>query len=48
MECIITLEDVNDNAPTLDMPDGLVWYENTDPGKYKLVFWNLGPTLRHN
>jgi len=28
----ITLEDINDNAPFLDMPDGLVWYENEKPG----------------
>ena len=31
-EVIITLNDINDNAPFLDMPDGLVWYENEPPG----------------
>lgn len=29
----ITLEDINDNAPFLDMPDGLVWYEEQNPGR---------------
>ena len=32
VEVKITLEDINDNAPFLDMPDGLVWYENQAPG----------------
>jgi hypothetical protein len=27
------VEDVNDNAPFLNMPDGLVWPENTPPGE---------------
>ena len=31
-EVIITLNDVNDHPPHLDMPDGLVWYENEPPG----------------
>ena len=26
------LNDINDNPPFLDMPDGLVWYENQSPG----------------
>ena len=34
-EVIITLNDINDNAPFLDMPDGLVWYENKN--KYKII-----------
>ena len=33
VEVKITLEDINDNAPFLDMPDGLVWYENKPAGK---------------
>ena len=28
----ITLDDINDNAPFLNMPEGLVWYENQQPG----------------
>jgi len=32
VEVKITLDDINDNAPYLDMPDGLVWYENEAPG----------------
>lgn len=32
VELVVTLEDINDNAPYLDMPDGLVWYENRGPG----------------
>jgi hypothetical protein len=34
VEFEITLEDVNDNAPFLNMPDGLVWPENSPPGTY--------------
>jgi len=33
VEFEITLEDVNDNAPFLNMPDGLVWPENSPPGE---------------
>ena len=33
VELVITLDDVNDNAPYLDMPDGLVWYENQNQGE---------------
>ena len=29
----VELLDVNDNAPYLDMPEGLVWYENQGPGE---------------
>ena len=29
----IELEDVNDNAPFLDMPEGLQWPENANPGR---------------
>lgn len=29
----ITLTDINDNAPFLDMPYPVVWYENEPPGK---------------
>ena len=36
MEFEVILEDINDNAPFLDMPDGLVWTENQRPG---IVFW---------
>ena len=32
VEVKITLDDINDNAPFLNMPDGLVWYENQAPG----------------
>ena len=32
VELVVSLEDINDNAPHLDMPDGLVWYENKGPG----------------
>ena len=32
VEVKITLNDINDNAPFLNMPDGLVWYENQQPG----------------
>jgi len=32
VEVTIDLEDINDNAPFLNMPDGLVWYENSQPG----------------
>eukprot|EP00096_Caligus_rogercresseyi_P016358 TRINITY_DN898_c0_g1_i1.p1 TRINITY_DN898_c0_g1~~TRINITY_DN898_c0_g1_i1.p1 ORF type:complete len:1540 (+),score=519.42 TRINITY_DN898_c0_g1_i1:230-4849(+) len=32
VEMIIILEDINDNAPFLDMPNGLTWYENQGPG----------------
>ena len=32
VEFEITLDDVNDNAPFLNMPDGLVWPENSPPG----------------
>ena len=32
VEFTITVEDVNDNAPFLNMPEGLVWPENTPPG----------------
>ena len=33
VEFEIELEDVNDNAPFLNMPGGLVWPENTPPGR---------------
>ena len=33
VQVLITLEDTNDNAPFLNMPDGLVWYENQPPGE---------------
>ena len=33
----ITLDDINDNAPFLDMPDGLIWYENQQPGKVGIL-----------
>ena len=36
VEFEVILEDINDNAPFLDMPDGLVWTENQRPG---IVFW---------
>ncbi|XP_063231568.1 DE-cadherin [Bacillus rossius redtenbacheri] len=32
-EVIIILEDINDNAPTLDMVQPVVWYERQPPGK---------------
>ncbi len=32
VEVKITLDDINDNAPFLNMPEGLVWYENQQPG----------------
>ncbi len=32
VEFEIILKDINDNPPFLNMPDGLVWYENEDPG----------------
>ena len=32
VEFEVILEDINDNAPFLDMPDGLVWTENQRPG----------------
>ena len=38
VEVKITLDDINDNAPFLNMPDGLVWYENQPPG-------TVGPLL---
>ncbi len=31
-EFSVIVEDVNDNAPYLNMPNGLVWPENTPPG----------------
>ena len=37
VEVKITLDDINDNAPFLDMPDGLVWYENQQPGKVGIL-----------
>lgn len=33
VEFIVNLVDINDNAPFLDMPDGLVWSENQGPGE---------------
>lgn len=33
----ITLDDINDNAPFLDMPDGVIWYENQQPGKVGIL-----------
>ena len=36
VEFEVILEDINDNPPFLDMPDGLVWTENQRPG---IVFW---------
>ncbi len=33
-EFSVIVEDVNDNAPYLNMPNGLVWPENTPPGTY--------------
>jgi len=33
VEVEITLDDINDNAPFLDMPDGLVWDENQKAGR---------------
>ncbi|TRY62862.1 hypothetical protein TCAL_07709 [Tigriopus californicus] len=32
VELTVKLSDINDNAPILDMPDGLVWYENRGQG----------------
>lgn len=32
IEFEVVLKDINDNAPFLDMPNGLVWPENQDPG----------------
>ena len=32
VEFEVVLKDVNDNAPVLDMPNGLVWYENQNAG----------------
>ena len=32
VELVVTLEDINDNAPYLDMGDGLTWQENQDGG----------------
>ncbi|XP_040581523.1 DE-cadherin [Lepeophtheirus salmonis] len=32
VEMVIVLEDINDNSPFLNMPNGLVWYENQGPG----------------
>jgi len=29
----VILTDINDNAPILNMPEGLVWYENQKPGR---------------
>ena len=29
----VQVQDTNDNAPFLNMPDGLVWYENQPPGE---------------
>ena len=37
VEVKITLDDINDNAPFLDMPEGLVWYENQQPGKVGIL-----------
>jgi hypothetical protein len=34
-EFSVIVEDVNDNAPYLNMPNGLVWPENTPPGTYQ-------------
>jgi len=28
----VVLKDINDNAPFLDMPNGMVWPENSKPG----------------
>jgi len=38
VEVKITLDDINDNAPYLAMPDGLVWYENQAPGTVGELF----------
>ena len=35
VEFEVTLKDINDNAPFLDMPNGLVWTENQAPGNFK-------------
>ena len=34
VEFEVILEDINDNAPFLDMPQGLVWTENQSPGTF--------------
>ena len=31
-EFVVHVTDINDNAPFLDMPEGLVWNENQEPG----------------
>ena len=38
VEVKITLDDINDNAPFLNMPNGLVWYENQEPGTVGELF----------
>ena len=37
MEVKIILDDINDNTPFLDMPEGLVWYEHQRPGKVGIL-----------
>jgi hypothetical protein len=37
-EFSVIVEDVNDNAPYLNMPNGLVWPENTPPGTPVILY----------
>ena len=37
VEFEVILKDINDNAPFLDMPNGLVWTENQAPGNKSTI-----------
>ena len=37
LEVVVVLDDINDNAPLLDMLQPVVWYENQPPGRVALL-----------